>query len=98
MTRTSTPGRDSAETLALQALAWLASDDALFPVFLGATGAGPAGLRARAADPDFLGAVLDFLLAEDERIVAFCAAAGVPTDAPMRARAHLPGGADPHWT
>ena len=38
---------DAATVIALQALGWLAADDELFPVFLGATGAGAGDLRAR---------------------------------------------------
>ena len=41
---------EAAETLALQALAWLVSNDELLPVFLGATGASEADLRARAGE------------------------------------------------
>lgn len=36
---------DAAETLGLKALAWLAGNDELLPVFLGATGASEADLR-----------------------------------------------------
>jgi hypothetical protein len=36
--------------------------------------------------------VLDFLLMDDAWVVAFCDAAGLPYEAPMRARAALPGG------
>lgn len=90
--------QDSAEILALQALEWLVAQDDLLPVFLGATGASEADLRARAGDPDFLAAVLDFLLLDDAWVLRFCRAAGLPGEAVMRARAGLPGGTDPHWT
>jgi hypothetical protein len=89
---------DQAETLALQALAHLAGDPDLLGAFLGATGADLAGLRAGARDPAFLGAVLDFLLQEDARVLAFAAAAGVPPTLPAQARAALPGGHAWHWT
>lgn len=52
--------QDSAETLALQALAWLAANDDLLPVFLGSTGASEAELKTLASDPVFLAAVLEF--------------------------------------
>lgn len=91
-------GQHSAETLGLQALAWLASNDDLLPVFLNSTGASADDLRAGAMRPDFLGSVLDFLLMDDTWIMAFCDAAGLPYDAPMRARADLPGGEAMHWT
>lgn len=87
-----------AETMAMQALGWLAADDDLFGTFLVATGAGVDEVRARAADPVFLGSVLDFLLMEDATVTGFCDAAGLPYDAPMRARAALPGGDAVHWT
>jgi hypothetical protein len=90
--------RDEAETVALQALGWLAGSEELLPVFLGATGAGEADLRQRAADPDFLASVLDFLAMDDAWIGAFCTEAQLPPEAPMRARQALPGGDLPHWT
>jgi hypothetical protein len=89
---------DAAETLALEALAWLAADEDVLAAFLAAAGAGPAELRSRATDPEFLGFLMDFLLSDEARLVAFCDAAGRPYDAPMRARAALPGGDLPHWT
>ncbi len=90
--------QDAAETLALQALAWLVGNDDLLPVFLGATGAGREDLRDRAGDPVFLGAVLDFLLMDDAWIAGLCDALGWAYDQPMQARAALPGGQQVHWT
>lgn len=90
--------QDSAEAIALQALSWLASNDEVFPVFLGATGAAIKDLPAAAQDPDFLASVLDFLVMEDAWVIGFCEAAGLPYEAPMQARAALPGGAQFHWT
>lgn len=89
---------DAAETLALQALGWLVSNEELLPVFLGASGASLADLRGRARDPVFLASVLDFLLMDDAWIVAFCDAAGHSYEAPMAARQALPGGQQTHWT
>lgn len=90
--------RDAAETIALSALAWIAAQDEVFPLFLNATGCAPADLRDRVADPLFLAAVLDFLLADDATILAFAQASGLSPEAPLAARALLPGGGDPHWT
>lgn len=90
--------QESAETLALQALAWLAGHEELLPVFMGSTGLSSDELRNRATEPEFLGSVLDFLLMDDAWIVAFCDATGLRYDAPMRARAALPGGEALHWT
>lgn len=90
--------QDHAETVALRALGWLAATDDLMPVFLNATGASADELRARAADPAFLGAVLDFLLMDDAWVVGFCDAAGLDYEAPRAARQALPGGQQVHWT
>jgi hypothetical protein len=90
--------QEFAETVALQALGWLAGNDKLLPIFLGASGAAVADLRERASDPEFLGAVLDFLLMDDAWVASFCDAEGIAYAAPMTARNCLPGGAQTHWT
>ena len=90
--------RETAETVGMQALAWLAGNDELLPVFLGSTGASLDDLRAGAGEPAFLGAVLDFVMMDDAWVVAFCDAAGLSYEAPTRARAALPGGGQVHWT
>ena len=87
-----------AEILALEVVGWLAADEELLPVYLGATGASEADMRARVSDPDFLGSALDFLMMEDRWVVAFCDHAGRGYDEPAAARAALPGGAAPNWT
>ena len=87
-----------AQAVAIQALGWIAADDEIFPIFLSATGASLAELRNRAAEPEFLAAVLDFLLQDDRWVVAFCDAEGHPYTAPQSARAALPGGAVINWT
>lgn len=90
--------REQAEILGLQALSHIVAQDDLFAAFLAASGASPAELRARAADPAFLGAVLDFLLEDDRRVLDFAAAAGIAPTQPAEARARLPGGQVWHWT
>jgi hypothetical protein len=90
--------QDAAETVALRALGWLAANDDLFPVFLGATGASAGEVAARAGEAEFLGAVLDFLLMDDAWVMAFCDGAGLGYGVPMQARAALPGGGQVNWT
>ena len=89
---------EQAEVIAVQALGWLAGNDDLMPVFLSATGASADDLRTLAGAPDFLISVLDFLAMDDAWIIAFCASAGLPNDAPLKARNALPGGGQVHWT
>ena len=69
--------RDSAELIGLQAVAWLASNDELRPVFLGATGASESDFRAGLEDPEFQGAVLDFILMDDAWVAGFCEGLGL---------------------
>lgn len=90
--------QEAAETIALQALGWLAENEELLPNFMAASGVSPDDLRSRAADADFLGSVLDFILMDDQWVVGFCDAAGLRYDAPLQARQALPGGQVEHWT
>ncbi|CAN0587784.1 unnamed protein product [Ectocarpus sp. 12 AP-2014] len=90
--------QDHAETFALQALAWLAGNDDLLPVFLSSTGSDIDTLKTRAGDPEFLGSVLDFLMMDDAWVIAACDALSVPYETPQSARAALPGGQQVHWT
>jgi len=57
--------KDNAETFALNALAWIMGQDDMVGVFLGSTGASIDDLKNNAANPEFLGAVLDFVLMDD---------------------------------
>lgn len=87
-----------AEAIGVKALVWLAGNDELMPVFLGASGAAVEDLRAQAENPAFLGAVLDFILMDDAWIMAFCASENLSNETPMRARLALPGGEQVSWT
>ncbi|WP_284162505.1 DUF3572 domain-containing protein [Frigidibacter sp. SD6-1] len=89
--------RESAEVIAAEALAWLAGQDELLAVFMGASGITIDEMRQRAAEPEFLAAVLDFLLMDDAWITGFCDAAGLAYDQPRAARAALPGAALDDW-
>lgn len=88
----------AAAEIGRQALIWLAGQPETMAAFLDASGADPAELRTRIADPEFLGFILDFLLQSDELVLGFAAEAGIAPETPARARAALPGGAIPDWT
>ncbi|MGB7242125.1 MAG: DUF3572 domain-containing protein [Sulfitobacter sp.] len=90
--------QESAETLALQVLAWLAGNKELLPVFLGATGASESDVRTGAADPVFLGAVLDFVMMDDAWVIEFCDTQNLAYDRLFMARQALPGGGEVNWT
>ena len=93
-----TMSQESAETVGLQALGWLAGNEDLLPVFLGATGASEADVRSGASDPAFLGGLLDFLMMDDAWVMSFCDSISMPYDRLMQARHSLPGGAPGNWT
>ncbi|WP_299742423.1 DUF3572 domain-containing protein [uncultured Tateyamaria sp.] len=90
--------QESAEVVGLQAIAWMVGNEELLPVFLGATGASEADMRAGVGDPAFLGGLLDFIMMDDAWVAEFCDAQGLTYDTPMRARMALPGGGEVHWT
>ena len=90
--------REMAEQSALGALAWLSGNDELVPVFLGATGVSEADLRARAAEPDFLASVMDFLLMDDAWVSSCAQNFNWPPEHLAEIRAALPGGDLPNWT
>jgi hypothetical protein len=60
-----------AETLALRALGFLAAEPERIAPFLASTGLGPANLRAAAAEPGFLAAVLDHIGGSDSLLLEF---------------------------
>lgn len=64
--------QERAETIAIGGLAFVAGRDDEIGRFLQLSGMDAAALRAGAADPDVLRAVLDFLLTDDALVTGFC--------------------------
>lgn len=90
--------QDAAELIGLKILAWLASEDEIFPIFLGSSGISAEELMSRAGEVEILTAVLDFVTMDDQWVNACAAATGLDPHDPMRARQALPGGAQINWT
>ncbi len=86
--------KEQAETIALQALAFIAKDDELLAQFLAFSGLSPQDLKSRFRDPDFLGGVLDMILGDDAVLLDFCNAVSLSPDTLVKARRTLPGGHD----
>jgi len=88
---------DSARSLAVRALGFIAADSDRLNRFLGLTGLGPHNLRTAAADPAFLSSVLDYLVADEELLVTFAADAGLKPEAVAQAYHALsgPAGGEP---
>ena len=80
--------RDAAESLALEALSFLARDPGRIERFLANSGIGPDRLRDAAMEPGFLAAVLDHLLTDEPLLLMFAEDSGMaPADIPVARRA-----------
>ncbi|WP_226925846.1 DUF3572 domain-containing protein [Meridianimarinicoccus sp. MJW13] len=90
--------REDAQVVALQAVGFLAGTDDLVSVFMGATGIGREDLVTGIDTPEVQAAVLDFVLMDDQWVLAFAEETGRPPETVALARAALPGGDDRHWT
>ncbi len=93
-----TIGAGAAQVMALAALAWILGRDDLLGNFLNNTGASGQDLAQLAKQPLFLGAVLDFLMEDDRRVIEFCTDHSHPLTSVQAARASLPGAQYMHWT
>ena len=89
---------ETSEILALNALAWLSTQETLIERFCALAGLAPSDLLVEAERSETLAAVLDFLLQDEPSLLAFCDDQDIAPDLPIRARAYLPGGDLPHWT
>jgi hypothetical protein len=87
--RPAKPTPETAATLALAGLAFLAEDGPRLGRFLSLTGIDPDQLRAAAEAPETLLAVLDHLLGDESLLLVFTASNGVAPDTVYPARAML---------
>ena len=91
MKKTLSPSKESAETLAIQALGFLAADEDRLLAFLGLTGIGMDEIRDRAADSAFLAGVLDYLLQDEPTLLEFAEAQAIRPEMILTLRRALPG-------
>ena len=91
MKRPSSASRETAEMLAIQALAFIAEEPERLDAFLGATGLTVEHLRESASSPDFLAGVLEHMLTDESLLVAFADSAAIDPAAIARARGALGG-------
>jgi hypothetical protein len=87
------PGIDkvAAERLAIQALAFLASEPQELGRFLALTGIEPSEIRATAQEQGFLAGVLEYLCAHEPLLLAFARDGGVAPSEVERALEALSG-------
>ena len=87
-----------AEIYALKVTNWLISNQDLLSVFMSSTGVSEATIRNNFHDRVFLVAVLDFVLLDDNWVIAACDAMQLEPEAMQTARLLLPGGERVNWT
>jgi hypothetical protein len=81
--------QESAEMLAVQALAFIAQEEDRLGGFIASTGIAVPSLRDAAREPDFLAGVLEHMLADENLLIAFADSAGIDPAAVARARRTL---------
>lgn len=82
-----------ASAIALNFLAFLASDQPRLERFLALTGMTGHDLRRHIESPVFHGHLLDYALSDESLLLAFAAAMDLAPEAIGRMRRHLPGAA-----
>jgi hypothetical protein len=78
--------RETAEMLAIQALAFIAEEPERMAAFVSVTGMEADAIRDAARSPDFLVGVLEHMLGDESLLIAFADSAGI--DPAGLARAH----------
>ena len=91
-----TQKRADAESLAIQAFGFVASDPELLPRFLAITGIEAQSIRQAAGEPGFLAGVLNFILAHEPTLMRFSEETGIPPARVGAALRALPFGDDSH--
>ncbi|UJW73343.1 DUF3572 domain-containing protein [Rhizobium sp. SL42] len=74
-----------AEATAVAVLGWLASEPDMLSRFLALSGVRPDQMRQAVNDPGFLAGMLDFLMAHEPTLMAFCTATGTKPETVMAA-------------
>lgn len=82
----------TAETIAVKALSFIASNPSLLPRFLALSGIEAGEIRKAAREPGFLAGVLAFVLAHEPTLTAFSEASGIAPQDVAAAQRALPFG------
>ena len=83
--------RNEARDIADAGFSFIAADAELVGALLSQSGTDVSGLRSMAGRPEFAAFVLDFLMENDERVLAFCAQTGLAPQRVQMARGVLGG-------
>lgn len=85
------PCREFAEATAIQALGFLAQDNAVLERFLSVTGIAPGKIRQAATEPGFLAGVLDYVMQNEALLLTFSANSNVDAETIVAAHRCLSG-------
>jgi hypothetical protein len=91
MKRHARVSRNTAEMLAIQALAFIAADPERLSRFLGMSGIAAQEIRVAAREGAFLAGVLEHMLGDETLLIAFAESAGIDPGEIARARSVLGG-------
>ena len=91
MSKRASPDRNAAESLAIQALSYLAREPERLGRFLALSGLGPDQVRLAAAQPGFLAGVLEYLSSDESLLLGFADHLGIDPAEVGRAQAALSG-------
>lgn len=86
-----TDSAEEAEITALKALGFLAADPERISRFMSLSGLDPDAIRASAAEPAFLGGLLDYLLSDDSLLLIFAQEQDLRPERIAQLRRKLPG-------
>ena len=86
--------QEAAQSLAIDALAYLSQTPDLMQRFLALTGIEASQIREAAREPHFFAGVLKFFTAHEPTLLAFCEATDTPPQSIKAAITALPGGSD----
>ena len=89
---------EQAEIYATKVATWLISNEEMLKIFIGSTGVSGNTIKSDFQDGVFLAAVLDFLLLDDNWVIAACQAMHLEPEAMSVVRLLLPGGQKVNWT
>ena len=82
---------ESAEIVALKGLAFLVNTPDSLDRFMTLSGTSAGELRRRAEEPEFLAALMDFLMSDEKLLTAFCEGESLDAKTLHMARHALPG-------
>jgi len=96
MKKSASPSRETAEMLAIAALAFIAEEPERLNGFLSVTGIPLEGIRDAASQPGFLAGVLEHMLGDESLLLAFADSAGIDPKDIAQARSALGGPRESH--